>query len=438
MTPTRTARVRLFLALLTLVSVSSRCTPAPEAQARQYVQTGDAYRDAGEYTAAETAYRQALQTNGADPTPALKLTQLYAEWERPEDGLAALDEAIRRGAEDRNVLRWRITLLGAAGNWGQVQAEAQAFLQTQGDDAGVLAALTQAYMQARQCAKAAEIAERWYALAPEDARDVWGALTGNMDALCQSNSRVCISNCGQHCDLPLGYRLLRENAWPQAACALERGLAAMPNGSGGEVWLGEALSRMGYPEEALIYLERATSLNPDAPQGWLLLGMHLLRQKDAPAAREALLRAHKLDPANPAICLAMAEVKALNGQYDEIQTWIEAALERADDDGNIWKSAARFYLQRNLFQNDFPLRAAEGAVQRMPQDAEAQMLLGWVYLTEADATGALFTLDNALQLAPEMAEAHYLRGLALQHTGETEKAQAAFIHAADLGYRAGQ
>lgn len=428
----------LVLVLLALFGAGVRCTPAPDAQASQYIQTGDAHRAAGEYTAAEMAYRQALRTNPHDALPALKLTQLYAAWERPEEGLLALDEAILRGNEDRNVLRWRIILLGAAENWGQVQAEAQAFLQTQGDDADVLEALTQAYLQVRQCARAAGVAERWYAVAPEAARDTWGALTGAMDALCQANSRNCIANCTQNCDLQWGYHLLRENTWPQAACVLERALAANPNAAEGEAWLGEALSRMGYPQEALLHFERATSLNSDAPQGWLLLGMHLLRQEDAPAAREALLRAHELDPGNPATCLAIAEVKALNGQYDETQTWIEAALERAGSDGDIWKSAARFYLERSLSQDGLPLRAAEGAVQWMPQDAEAQMLLGWVYLTQGDAAGALPALDKAIQLAPEIAQTHYLRGLALQFTGETEAAQSAFTRAADRGYRTDQ
>ncbi len=435
---TKTIRMTVFLALLALTIAGSGCTPSSETLARRYLQTGDIHRDAGEYTSAEAAYRQALQTASEDPTPALKLAQLYAVWGRPKEGLAALAEAVNRGNEDRNVLRWRITLLAADENWGQVQAEAQAFRQTQGDDAGVLEALTQAYMQVRQCARAAEVAGKWYAIAPDNARETWAALTGNMDALCQAGSPSCIPECGPDCDRFWGYFLLRQEAWPQAACVLDRALAATPDNAENAAWLGEALSRMGYPEEARLHLERATSLDPEAPQSWLLLGTHLLRQGDAPAAREALLRAHKLDPGNPAICLAIAEVKALGGQYDETQTWIEAALERAGDDGDIWKSAARFYLERNLAQGDFPLRAAEGAVQRMPQDAEARMLLGWAYLTREDVSGAVFTLGSALNLAPEMAEVYYLRGLALQVAGEPEKAQADFIRAADLGYRSGE
>ncbi|MBN2005125.1 MAG: tetratricopeptide repeat protein [Anaerolineae bacterium] len=426
------------LALLILAGAGSCRTPTPEIQTTQYIQTGDAHREAGEYTAAESDYLQAQQIDKEDATPALKLAQLYAVWGRPEEGLNALDEVTRRGGGNRDILRWRITLLGATGNWEQVQAEAQAFLQTQGDDASVLEALTQAYMQVRQCSRAAEVAERWYVAEPEEARDTWGALTGAMDALCQTGSQNCIPDCAENCDLQWGYRLLRENAWPQASCVLERALAKFPDTAEGEAWFGEALARMGYSQEALIHFEQATSLNPDEPSGWLLLGIHLLRQGDTPAAREALLQAHKLDPANPATCLAIAEVKAANSQYDEVKTWIEAALERAKEDGEIWKSVARFYLERDFSQDKLPARAAEGAVERAPQDAEAQMLLGWIQLTQGNATGALATLDKAIQLAPEMAQAHYLRGLALQLTGETEAAEAAFIHAADLGYRIGQ
>ena len=178
----------------------------------------------------------------------------------------------------------------------------------------------------------------------------------------------------------------------------------------------------------------AVDLDPTNPLGWLLLGSHSLKSGDWDTARAALLNAQRLDPENPAPCLTMAELKAAQGLYSEVDTWIKAALERAVNDIDIWKAAAGVYVTRNLVQSELPAQIADGAVYLNPRDAEAHLLLGWSYLLLGDTGKASPELDKAIELDASLGQAFYLRGVLLEQEGNLEQAEVAFIRAADLGY----
>jgi tetratricopeptide (TPR) repeat protein len=437
--PFRPERGLLCLCVIAALLAGCRENGGDRPGSSELLREAESHVAAGEYSAAEQLYRQALQSLPDDPQPAMQLARLYRTWGRPEDGLGALDEAARRGSPAEEVEPLRLALLAQSGQWEQVRREAEARLEASPEDGPALKLLTEALLQQGECADAVEIAAHWREAAPDDpdAAKVLGSLTGDFAALCEVDPPACagLQDCGDACDLRLGGALVRANAWPLAACVLARAEASDPSSAEAHAWLGEALARTGRAAEAQKHLEQATLLAPESPLAWLLLGTFYLRQGQNDAARQALLRAQSLDPGNPAPCLAVAEVKAQAGRYDEVDAWTEAALERAPGDVEIWKAVARFYLERNLIQGGFPSRAVDGAVNLAPNDAEAQLLLGWARLIYGDAPGAVFVLNKALALDPRLAEAHYLQGVALKAMGEPEKAQAAFVKAADLGYR---
>jgi tetratricopeptide (TPR) repeat protein len=305
--------------------------------------------------------------------------------------------------------------------------------------------LAQAYSQRHLCAEATSAAERWAAVAPGDpeALKTLGVLTGDLTRLKESDPELASDlaveggwsrTCDGPCRLRLGLILIRREDWALGACALESALATDAEEAEAHVWLGEALSRLGRRQAAQTHLKTAVKLAPSSPQAWLLLGSYYLTGGQVESAREALLTAHRLDPENPAPCLAMAEVKARAGRYQEVSTWIEAALDRAPQDPEIWKAVARFYLSRNLEHEAHPKDAAEAAVVMAPEDAEAQMLLGWSHLAKGETPNALTALDRALELDPALAEAHYLRAQALRAAGRPTEAEASLTRAADLGY----
>jgi tetratricopeptide (TPR) repeat protein len=247
-----------------------------------------------------------------------------------------------------------------------------------------------------------------------------------------------LASCADHCDLYVGLGLVRNGEWALAACVLERAVAGLPGGSAvaaeAHAWLGQSLRQLGLNGDAEVHLLAAIDAAPDLPLAWLFLGDLRLASGDLGGAREALLQAQALDPLNPAPCLAIAELKADQGKYDEVHTWIAAAVDRAPTDEAVLKTAARFYLSRNLAPAS-AIELARAAADAAPGDAEAYMLVGWSHLVQGDAAAALEALNRAVTLSPDLEEAHYLRGRALELSGLPSAARAALRRATDLGYR---
>jgi Flp pilus assembly protein TadD len=427
---------RIIILWLTLAVLLLSCTPGTVTP--NPLSTADAHVVAGEYTAAEAAYRAAAQAAPNDPQPALRLAVLYRRWNRPQAGLMALDEAVHLGTASDSVAALRLELLAMTEEWPLVVNQAIAHLETAPNDPTALKLLAQAHARQYQCSAATEAASRWRAADPHnpEAAKMWGVLTADPVSLCEADTHLCsvVQACSDRCDLRLGLALIRELEWPLATCTLTRAATTHPTSAETQAWLGEALARLGRTEEARQHLVAATTLAPESPLVWLLLGAHDLRQQNTEEAQAALLQAHTLDPENPAPCLALAEVKAQMGDYDEIAPWIEAAVAISPTDAEVWKAVARFYLERHLSDEHYPIRAILSAIQLDPEDGEARMLLGWFRLMEGNADSALVALDEAVALAPHLGPAHYLRGQALQATGKSEDARQAIIRASDLGY----
>ncbi|MCJ7751797.1 MAG: tetratricopeptide repeat protein [Armatimonadetes bacterium] len=411
-----------------------------------------AHMSLGEYTAAEAIYRNALATN-EDTDLALALVDLYATWGRPEQGLQAIELAHTLGAPPDTTLQRQLELAAMAADWDLVIETARARLEAAPNDPPALTSLLQAHLRQGACDHAADAARSLTetGTTADSTTETLYLLEGDYAAL-QSKAPLLMAGletCGDACDRQMGLRLVRAGRWSEAACLLERALigadveaatsaTANPTESGrlGEAyaWLGEAKSRTGHPLAAEQHLRTAVDLAPASPLAWLLLGKQRLAQGDLETARVALLNAQRLDPANPAPCLAIAELKAQSGAYTEVNRWIDAALERAPGDAEVWKAAARFYLSLDLATQGDPAGIAAQAAILSPDDAEAHLLQGWSALVDGDAEAALEGLDRALTLDPNLAEGHYLRALALDAAGSTADAHAARIRAADLGW----
>ncbi len=438
---------RVFQSLLIALCLLTIALPQPERSTLATLRTAERQYAAGAYTAAETAYRQAIEGFPAAPLPRYRLAALYETWGYSAHGLAALEAAAEQGALPDAMQRLRLTLLNDAGRWDALAEAAQAYLAIHPEDGTALAYLTEAQLRQQACEAAASTARTWRHIAPEDddARRSWGALTlpetptEAVTTLCESDAALCtaLTACDDPaaCDLPLGQALLRQGDSALAACVLSRAVTAEPASGEAHAWLGSALDALGFTARANMHLVRATALSPASPLAWTLLGQHHLRRGNYTAAHKALRTAHELDPTNPAPCLGMAAALAGESRYEEIKPWIDAALERAPSDPEIYKAAVRFYLARNLAQPPYPLQIAEGAVALAPEDAEAQLLLGWSHLQAEAPAVALAALDRAVALDPALAQAHQLRGRALQALGQYNEAEAAFIKAVDLGYR---
>jgi len=421
---------------------ASAPTPDPVREARA---EAVALAQAGSYTAAAAIYGQVLAEHG-DVETALALADLYADWGRPGAGLATLDAARDLGAGSDQTLTRTLALAQDAGDWTLVREAADRILDIDPDDVHALRALVAADLVTGTCEDAATSAGRLAQSGNGVHADIELALllAGDYARLTAEGSGLTLGldGCSETCDLQAGRRLVRAQRWNEAACLLGRAVTSTtlratvsPEDLGDALaWLGEAKARTGHALDAEEFLREAVETAPTSPLAWLLLGKQRMAQGDLETARVSLLNAQRLDPANPAPCLAVAELKAQAGTYDEADRWIDAATERAPDDAEVWKAAARFYLARDIASRGDPEGASLRASVLAPGDAEAQMLVGWSRLAAGEALGALTWLDRALQLDPSLAEGHYLRALALEALGRDGDAREAYVRAADLGW----
>lgn len=430
----------LIGAALALLGLLFAAAPAPEQAGLTPLRQAEAHFAAGEFTLAEATFQQAKAQLTPITYPEDRLAALYQRWNRPAEGLAVLEAA--PAAEPQ----LRLQLLAAAGDWDALETAARRRLEAAPDETDTHALLTQALLQQLRCAEAESAAAAWARLAPNAEAELTHAILRFAAApdtagpqLCAREPEFCtvLRACtnGLDCSRRLGETLLRRRQPALAACALTHAIAEAPADADAHAWLGAALEQLGQPAAALPHYEQATALAPDAPLGWLLLGMARFNQQDIAGAREALLRAQRLDPGNPAPCLAMTAVLAAQSRYADIPIWTAAALERAPEDAEIWKGVARFYLARNLQLEGEPLHAAEGAVRLAAGDAEAWTLLGWAKFNTREFDAALDALQTALVHDARRAETYHFLGLTLQALERHAEAEAAFTRAADLGYR---
>jgi Flp pilus assembly protein TadD len=424
--------------------------PAPQQPGLSMLRTAESLFAAGEFTAAETAFRTANTQLPHSAYPRQRLAALYLRWNRPTEGLA-IWEATPDGDPFLH-----LQLLAAAAKWDVLETATQEYLKRAPTDGSAYALLTQALLYQSRCLEAESVATAWeqhtagIAAGGSAADGTRAALTAAIlhytadpdtpePTICVLDQDLCAATqtCAgaAQCLQQLGESLLRRQRPELAACTLAQAIARAPENAAAHAWLGVALEQIGSVDAALPHFRRATTLAPDSALGWLLLGLTQLNRQNIAEAHEALLRAQALDPGNPAPCLAMAGVLAARGDYANIPLWTVAALERAPEDPEIWKATARFYLVRNLALEDEPLHAAAGAVQLAPEDAEAWTLLGWAQFNAKDFDAALTALQTALTYDSRRSEAHHLLGLTLQAVGRHVEAQDALIRAQDLGYQ---
>ena len=422
------------LVIFVIIAVPACSTPSATEQG---ITQAEAFIAQGKYTAAENLYHDLLELD-ENPDTALALADLYTVWERPALGIQALETSLERGINASEVITRQLTLLLLDNQLSQVVDAAKLHLDNDPASPIAIQSLITAYLQLHKCTDAADASRKTW-LANRDNEDYaynYSILNGDSNILCQVNRDLCRTavSCRNFCYVAVGEALIRKNKWSLASCVLKRAVENDRHNATAHIWLGESLVRIENPQAAEGHFYTAVDLDPTNPLGWLLLGTHTYQQGDWETARAALLNAQRLDPENPAPCLAIAELKAAQGLYTEVDTWIEAALERASNDIEIWKAAVRIYLTRNLVQTTLPSRIADKTVHLDQQDAEAHMLLGWTYLLTGDNKRALPEIDKAVRLDPSMGQAYYLRGIILEQEGKLDLAEIAFVRAADLGY----
>jgi Flp pilus assembly protein TadD len=230
----------------------------------------------------------------------------------------------------------------------------------------------------------------------------------------------------------VGRALIEREEWPLAACQLDRAVSRNPGYGDAHVYLGHALDRMGYPDEARSHLRQAVTLMPQSAVAHTFLGLLHDRSGDTAAARAQYEAAYDLAPHNPAICVEIGHTWVAEGRYLAAEIWLREAVSLRPDDPRLWEILARFYLDHNIASSDRAVAATEELLALRPDDATAHDLRAWAAFQVGDYETAEEHLVRSIQLDPQLASPHYHLGLLRSGQGRRDEAQEAFTRAIDL------
>jgi len=419
---------------------------------------GDEHAARAGRTAAVVAYREAALLQPGDPAPYLRLVQVYLDWGRAEDALTAVAEAERLGAEEADGVsleRLWIAVHTARADWPAVVEHSQRLLAL--TPAHVLDetetarhTLARAYVELQEWDAARAEYETLLRADPADLlaherlgvlllgkdpiaiQHLFAAGTDLADRLLAAMREPGTADDPAYASALLGRVLFEEQEWALAARQFERALSHNLDYADAHAYLGYTLDQIGRPDEARPHLLRAVALAPDSTVAHIFLGLHHDRLGDFSAARAEYETAYDLDPDNPATCVEIGHTWAAAGRYVAAEIWLLEAVSLRPDDPTLWQVLARFYLDHNITADGRGVEATERLVELSPDDARAHDLRGWAAYQIGDYGTAQDSFLRAISLDPVLASAHYHLGLLWVVQGAHQKAQESFIRALDL------
>lgn len=215
-----------------------------------------------------------------------------------------------------------------------------------------------------------------------------------------------------------------------------------------------AAERQGFDEKALAYLIRAKRINPNDVPTLTHFGAVCIRRDLGLDAKDALGKAHQLEPSNNTVLflLARANISLQNWQnaLDLLSeftrrvphfapayyamAWVDLQLNQRGEARKLLQQClqiqpdladARVELAQLLF-DDGELPEAEkevkAALQTDPENAKGNQLLGDMLLRAGKVDEAQVHLEKAIQANPKSSAAHYKMAALLSRKHESERA----------------
>ncbi len=425
--------------------------------ARQ-LRAAQVHADRAERAAAVAACQEAARLCPGRPQPYLELARVYSSWGKQAQALEAVREAERLGADAADVEWQRLTISvrraeiatrEKLGHWEAAVRHGEQLLGFEVDEREVLTLLARAYLGLREWEAAEGVYEQVLVSDPgnETASLGLGLLRLEEDYLAASRGSLSGTDLGQHlveafddaiakggpahAHAVVGRTLLEHQEWALAACHLEQATRIRSDYADAHAYVGHALDRMGYRREAASHLIRATRLEPDSVVAHAFLGLHYSRWGDTAAARAEYEFAYDLAPNSPGLCVEIGKTWAAEGRYTAAEIWLREAVSLELRDPALWEALARFYLVHNVTSENRAAEAAQRLLDLSPDSAEAHHLRGWAALQTGDYEAAESHLGHAIELDPALAEAHYHLGLVLKVTDREDAAESAFERAID-------
>ncbi len=374
---------------------------------------------ADEVEAAIGAYRRAA---GLDPASAgiwSELADLYARRNRPDEAIAAGNEALDRDPDDRGAHRILGLVYAARAQSREAPAQSDVDLAidhlSQARDPlspDVLESITlgRLYLSTEQPAEAIEV------------------LTEMLDREPQfTDAQVLLGRAHEALE-----------QWDAAAAAYERAVQFSPRRTRYRRRLADALANAGQTGRAIEVLQELVRLRPEDADGWYRLADLELNDGDYDAAETAARRVVELEPTGLRGAYALSRALGARREYREMAEVLAPMVEQARAGGVDSRQVAGLLQQLGTAQHsvgafDAAAEALADALELVPSHLGLQVQLVQVYLDggRLDDAGGLVaearrSRSDNLALLRLDAEVRSARGLVAEAVELLEGARARY------------
>ena len=298
---------------------------------------GEVLRELGRDEEAMVELASALELDPSLATVHNNMGLVHLRAGRADLALACFDEAIRLRPAFSTARINRGETLGVLGRWDDAAAAYREVLELEPENASVHAYLGYVLVECGDVDRLEEAAahcQRALALAPELAQahsnlgTVWVAMNRLDDA-------VAAFGCAIELDPALGmpwnnigraYQQL--GRFDDALAAYHEALAREPRSARFHANLARLLAEQGRDTDAVERFRIALECDPNHAESWCGIGQSLLTLGDRASARHALEEAIRLRPALPAPRLALARVRAEDGDFGQSNDLARTVLAR--------------------------------------------------------------------------------------------------------------
>lgn len=279
------------------------------------------------------------------------------------------------------------------------------------------AGLASGHLRAQRYKDAAEQAREAVALDPALARahvTLAAALVSLEDpgavAAAEAASKAAPDNATAHA--ALGAALLAADRGAEAEPPLRRAIELDPKNAASQAQLAEVLAAKGDHAGVVTAVGAALALDPSRRELFALRGRALLAQGKDAEALDDLHAAAAVSTADAPLHLSIAKIHHDAGRFPIAAEHYRSAIEINPQIGEAHLGLADVLVRTYDIQN--AKAPAERAAGMMPDNAQAQYLVGRVYELSQQFDPALEAYAKAVSLDPKLAEAHHAQGRILR------------------------
>ena len=332
----RNVRKSKLLPLVLIFSVLS-CTPVGLGQSvEDLFKQGNAAQDAGNYSQAETIFRQVIRINPQDAIAYNNLGNALSDQGKLEEAITNYQKAIQLDPKDASAYNNLGIALSDQGKLEEAITNYQKAIQLNPKDASAYNNLGIALSDQGKLEEAITNYQKAIQLDPKYAIAYYNlgialylqgkleeAITNYQKAI-QLNPKYAIAYYN------LGIALYLQGKLEEAITNYQKAIQLNPKYANAYYNLGIALSDQGKPEEAIINFQKAIQLNPKSAAAYYNLGVALKNQGKLDEAITNYQKAIQLDPKDASAYIGLGNALKDPGKLEEAITYYRIALSLPD------------------------------------------------------------------------------------------------------------